>query len=536
MRCPASAVSAVAAGLVLATLAVLSAPAGAAAADPAPVVYRPPVDAPVADPFRPPQSPYGPGNRGIDYATAPGTPVRSAAAGVVAFAGPVAGTLHVVVLHADGIRTSYSFLRTVGVHRGQRLAQGEAVGAAGPGLHFGVRAGDAYLDPLVLLAPPPGDRLRVHLVPEAGRQLQSEEGERRGLFGMLAEIPHAVGGAAVAWARGTSGVVVSMASTIAAGADEALVWMATRAPMVFPPLEMALVATAWLDRQDTCTPVEVAPPPPGGRRIAVLVAGLGSSSENAAIYEVRTGALGYASGDVFRFSYRGGSTADTRYGPADTQVDIGLSGRRLRELIERIHAGDPGVPIDILAHSQGGIVTRSALGQRAPPGVENVVTLGSPHQGADLATALELTGDTPKGALVQWAIGRTGVTGIDPRSVSVRQLSENSEFMHDLNSHPLPRAVRFTSVAARADVVVPSPRTRLPGAAHAVVSVPVPAMDNHGALPGSAAGTREIALARAGMEPTCEGLADAVVDHLAGRLISMTEDGIGIGLTVTASR
>ena len=67
---------------------------------------RPPVDAPVVDPFRPPTSPYGPGNRGIDYATVPGTVVRTIAPGTVTFAGVVAGTRYVTVTHADGLRSS----------------------------------------------------------------------------------------------------------------------------------------------------------------------------------------------------------------------------------------------------------------------------------------------------------------------------------------------------------------------------------------------------------------------------------------------
>src|SRR5438128_2186648 len=65
------------------------------------VVYQPPVAAPVVDGFRAPATPFGPGNRGIDYATAPGTPIGAIADGVVVFAGPVAGSLHVTVLHAD---------------------------------------------------------------------------------------------------------------------------------------------------------------------------------------------------------------------------------------------------------------------------------------------------------------------------------------------------------------------------------------------------------------------------------------------------
>lgn len=539
MRCPAPALRAVATGLVLATLGLFSSASGvlARAAEPAPVVYQPPVGAPVVDPFRPPRTLYGPGNRGVDYATTAGTPVRSAASGVVAFAGPVAGGLHVVILHADGIRSSYSFMRSVGVRRGQRVGAGEVVGTAGPFLHFGARAGDAYLDPLVLLAASSDGRLRVHLVPEAERKLQSEEGERRGLRGLLSRVSRGVsrvGSEAVGWARQAPGAVVSMAGTVAAGVEDALVWIEALVPAGLTTWDMAFVLKGWWERRDTCTPEAVAPPPPKRRRIAVLVAGLGSSSENAAIYDVQTDALGYAPADVYRFSYRGGSTADNTYGPADTQVDIARSGQHLRDLVERIHAQNPGVPIDILAHSQGGIVTRSALGQRAPPGVEHVVTVGSPHQGADLATMLDLNDMTAKGRWAQWLIGEAEITGIDPRATSVRQLSETSDFMADLNSRPLPEGVHFTSVAARADVVVPSPRSRLPGATHAVVSVP--SINHHNALPGSDAATREIGLALAGMAPTCESLDDAIADHVAGHLIATAEDAVGVALFFVGAR
>jgi murein DD-endopeptidase MepM/ murein hydrolase activator NlpD len=127
-------------------------------------LYQPPVDAPVADPFRAPPSPYAAGNRGIEYATAPGTLVRAAAAGEVVFAGPVGGTLHVVVRHPDGVRTSYAFLQSVLVRRGDRVEPGTPVGLAGAHVHLGARVGDAYIDPATLFGS--GIRPRVHLVPD----------------------------------------------------------------------------------------------------------------------------------------------------------------------------------------------------------------------------------------------------------------------------------------------------------------------------------------------------------------------------------
>lgn len=128
------------------------------------VVYRPPVDAPVADRFRPPATPYGRGNRGLAYAAPPGAAVRAAGPGVVGFSGLVAGRWHVSIVHPDGLRTTYSSLRAVHVHRGDRVQDGRVIGTADDGFHLGALAGDAYLDPEQLFGTSKG---RARLVPDA---------------------------------------------------------------------------------------------------------------------------------------------------------------------------------------------------------------------------------------------------------------------------------------------------------------------------------------------------------------------------------
>src|SRR3954447_23500507 len=80
--------------------------AGGEGPAPVPVHYQPPVAGRVVDPFRPPATPFGPGNRGIDFATRPGDAVRAAGPGTVIFAGQVGGVLDVVLLHGDNLRTS----------------------------------------------------------------------------------------------------------------------------------------------------------------------------------------------------------------------------------------------------------------------------------------------------------------------------------------------------------------------------------------------------------------------------------------------
>ena len=125
-------------------------------------VFRPPVNAPVADPFRPPEDSYGPGNRGIEYDTEPGDVVRAAASGTVEFAGPVAGTLHVTIDHGGGLLSSYSYLQRISVRVGTDLARGAVIGMAGERLHFGVRLGGVYTDPDTFVGV---RRVRVRLVP-----------------------------------------------------------------------------------------------------------------------------------------------------------------------------------------------------------------------------------------------------------------------------------------------------------------------------------------------------------------------------------
>jgi len=131
-------------------------------ADPAYGTYVWPVVGPVINGYRPPSSPYGPGHRGIDIAVPIGTPVSAAAGGVVAFAGSIAGSLYVSIDHPDGVRTTYSYLSSIAVHRGDVVAQGDVIGATGHGhpaiqvdhLHFGARFDGAYIDPMLLLPAP----------------------------------------------------------------------------------------------------------------------------------------------------------------------------------------------------------------------------------------------------------------------------------------------------------------------------------------------------------------------------------------------
>ena len=109
-----------------------------------------PVHGTVIDPFRMPEHPYGPGNRGLEFATQPGSAFWAAAHGVVSFAGQVGGRLHVTVTHPDGLRVSYSGVADIAVAKAQRVRQGQTLGTTADRLHVGVRRGSAYIDPALV--------------------------------------------------------------------------------------------------------------------------------------------------------------------------------------------------------------------------------------------------------------------------------------------------------------------------------------------------------------------------------------------------
>jgi murein DD-endopeptidase MepM/ murein hydrolase activator NlpD len=117
--------------------------------------WAPPVDAPITDPYRAPPCAYCPGNRGIEFDPRPGQDVRAVQAGIVSFAGTVAGTRYVVVDHADGLRATYGQLAAVAVRRGDRVGSGDHIGTTSDRFYFGLRRGvapnDLPVDPTPML-------------------------------------------------------------------------------------------------------------------------------------------------------------------------------------------------------------------------------------------------------------------------------------------------------------------------------------------------------------------------------------------------
>jgi murein DD-endopeptidase MepM/ murein hydrolase activator NlpD len=143
--------------------------------------------------FDPPTSAWAPGHRGVDLAAKQGEPILAAASGTVAFAGSVAGKPVISIDHGS-VRTTYEPVVST-LHVGDHVAMGQVIGVLGTGgphdhhdchgcLHWGLREGKNYLDPLLLLGSRDG---RVRLVAGARREIVEREAEARAAAASMTE-------------------------------------------------------------------------------------------------------------------------------------------------------------------------------------------------------------------------------------------------------------------------------------------------------------------------------------------------------------
>jgi murein DD-endopeptidase MepM/ murein hydrolase activator NlpD len=118
--------------------------------------------------FERPPAPWAAGHRGVDLGGTPGESVFAAADGVVIYAGQLADRPLVSIAHPSGLHSTYEPVAPT-VQVGQRVSRGDPIGHLQPGhphctaaacLHWGLRRGEEYLDPLTLVTPH-----RIRLLP-----------------------------------------------------------------------------------------------------------------------------------------------------------------------------------------------------------------------------------------------------------------------------------------------------------------------------------------------------------------------------------
>ncbi|MFJ5955699.1 M23 family metallopeptidase [Paenarthrobacter sp. NPDC092416] len=108
--------------------------------------------------FDPPEKPWLSGHRGVDLQTAPdGGMVTAPADGVVTFAGVVVDRPVITIDHGEGLRSSFEPVSS-DLQEGDHVVRGQLVGSIESGhcgeaacVHWGVRRGDDYINPLGFL-------------------------------------------------------------------------------------------------------------------------------------------------------------------------------------------------------------------------------------------------------------------------------------------------------------------------------------------------------------------------------------------------
>jgi murein DD-endopeptidase MepM/ murein hydrolase activator NlpD len=173
----------------------------------------------VSRPFAPPEHRYGAGHRGVDLPAPPGTAVAAAGPGRVSYAGLLAGRGVVVVVHG-ALRTTYEPVDAV-VSGGEAVSAGQVLGVLQPGhagcpepacLHWGLRRGEDYLDPVALV-----ERAPVRLLPLSAAVVEGPAG------GSADPTASGSGGSGAPSGAGPSSATAALAGTVLAGALAATV-------------------------------------------------------------------------------------------------------------------------------------------------------------------------------------------------------------------------------------------------------------------------------------------------------------------------
>lgn len=528
--------------------------------------WMPPVGGSVVREFVEPIATYAAGHRGVDFAAPAGAGVRAANDGVVTFAGSVAGALHVVVSHDGGIRTSYSFLESIDVHVGDHVRRGQIVGHAGGAgeghgagvLHFGVRVGARYVDPMLLFRPRDLTQM-VRLVPAEERAAAARSdpaAERQELERWLAseldggcalcgaadwvadraaealdtglDLLADVGRAGRRWANALDEGLHETLHAVLAAVD------AARAAFLSTPtgrfLQDVVAGGAaflgWFGREcdDNAPQANGAG---GSGNVVVAVGGIDSHREQGddRSFALPLGRLGYGRSERYWFSYRNGSI---EYSKKDTYGDLHRKARLLGEQLKRAAREQPGRTFDLMGHSQGGVVVALFLAEEYRghedeyPPIENVVTFASPLRGTPLGTTGEHLGRNPIGRAVMRGLGTTDLPIPDPMATSIRQLAEDSDVIKTITSAGVPKGIHFTSIAAVEDWEVPVRSTELDGAQSQEIALGA-RFDAHGAITQH---PRALMAARAAIEHRslpCTSFSEALKASVGSTLLSQAE-------------
>jgi hypothetical protein len=264
----------------------------------------------------------------------------------------------------------------------------------------------------------------------------------------------------------------------------------------------------------------------------MVVAGINSSGaawDRGPTVDLDVDALGYHpdEGEIRYFSY---ADDGGRYTKEDTHRPIVESAALLAAQLRKMQRENPGREVDLIAHSQGGVVVDVFLavyykaGDQSYPPLGNVVTLSSPHEGAPLATVGQQVRGTRAGAVILDTLDR--VAPFPPTgSPAVRDLAEGSSVIREVQDNGVPEHFDYTTIGATEDLVVPATNISLPGATETVAAVND--VNEHSAIVRAPDALKAVRAALEGRPPPCVGLLTALRTAVSPVLISRFEHTVG---------
>jgi hypothetical protein len=418
-------------------------------------------------------------------------------------------------------------------------------------LHFGLRVGDRYVDPMALFSPTDLTRL-IRLVP-------ADEPEQSGFdpptveSRSLAESLHLPQGVLEvgathdssspfdvigdAWddvdraARSLSAPVRGPLEMLGRGAG--WLWRSSlAAPIVADATAMSQRLVAWLASRASCTTDTKQPASGGGSgHLAMTVAGIDSATnpKTGTALALDTKRLGYRTGEVHSFSY---SPTGGPYTREQTWSNLRVAAHQLGGQLRALQRAVPGREVDLIAHSQGGVVVAfflahvyDATNPSYPP-LGSVVTLSSPLQGAPAATAVHRVRTTASGRAVLDGVDQVARGAIPPTSgTSTRQLAEGSSFIRGLHRDQLPEQIDLTTISGVDDVIVPADHTGIAGSRS--VTVDPSGISDHTSIIRDPAALDAARLALEDRPLPCVGIGTGIRGAIEPVLISRAEHTAG---------
>jgi hypothetical protein len=302
-------------------------------------------------------------------------------------------------------------------------------------------------------------------------------------------------------------------------------FLASRFPM---QAAVARGLSRYLSQRGHCDPHAPAADGTGGSDHRVMIiAGLDSTITNGGPSSaLPADRLGYESKEVAYFSYApdGGD-----YTAADTEGSLRTAARRLGAQLREMERREPGREVDLIGHSQGGVIMAEFLlhvyhpSDPAYPPLGFAVAMGSPLGGD--------TGASVEGTLNGSAVGRLALNAAhtagapDPNAQSVADLNKGSELVRELDPSRLPPEVVLTSIGATQDVIAPAVDTARRGAQSFTVTPH--SLNGHSGIVTDDSALRATRAAIEGKHLPCQSLTTIMAGEIVSTAIATAERRIG---------